>query len=92
MPGIKAPLSEVAATGVHGYAVASNAVLALFRTGDLAPETAAHNMPGTGKEHPDWQRRLRAPLPSLLELAPAHAFSSDLDVDVNSIDREHFRY
>ena len=39
MPGIKAPLSEVAATGVHGYAVASNVVLALFRTGDLAPET-----------------------------------------------------
>jgi 4-alpha-glucanotransferase len=45
MPGIEAALSEVAA---------SNTVLAFVRTADLAMKTAALNMPGTGKEHPNW--------------------------------------
>jgi 4-alpha-glucanotransferase len=64
MPGIEAPLSEAAAACVHSYVVGSNAVLALVQADDLTGETVAVNIPGTGKERPNW-RKLREPMQTI---------------------------
>ncbi len=62
MPGLEAPLSEAAAACVHAY-----------RADDLATETVAVNMPGTGTEHTNWQRKLRLPVQTLFALGSAQA-------------------
>ena len=62
MSGPEAPLSEAAAACVHAYRVGSHAVLWFVRADNLAKETVAVNMPGTGKEHPNRRRKLRRSL------------------------------
>lgn len=65
MSGPEAPLSEAAAACVHAYRVGSHAVLWFVRADNLAKETVAVNMSGTGKEHPNRRRKLRLPRQTL---------------------------
>ena len=66
MSGLEAPLREAAAACVHAYRVGSHAVLWFVRADNLAKETVAVNMPGTGKEHPN---RRQAP-PAFAKIVP----------------------
>ncbi|MDQ6702176.1 MAG: hypothetical protein M3Z96_03225 [Pseudomonadota bacterium] len=45
----------------------------LVKADDLAMETVAVNMPGTGKERPNWRRKLRVPVQTLFALGSAQA-------------------
>ncbi|MFM6930960.1 MAG: 4-alpha-glucanotransferase, partial [Novosphingobium sp.] len=45
----------------------SPALLAIAPIEDLLGEAEQPNLPGTTREHPNWQRRLAAPLDDLLQ-------------------------
>lgn len=61
------PVVEAALAHVAG----SSAVLAIAPLEDLLGEVEQPNLPGTTTEHPNWRRRLAAPLDALLGEAPA---------------------
>jgi glycogen debranching enzyme GlgX/4-alpha-glucanotransferase len=64
--------AEVAA-GAHAHIAASAAALVLVQAEDLAGETTGVNLPGTNRERPNWQRRLRPEVATLMEGDPAAA-------------------
>ncbi|MEY4500627.1 MAG: 4-alpha-glucanotransferase, partial [Pseudomonadota bacterium] len=61
-PNDPAPVVEAALAHV----ARSPALLSIVPIEDLLCEEEQPNLPGTTSEHPNWRRRLRAPLPELL--------------------------
>ncbi len=49
----------------------TGAELVTAQTDDLDLERVAVNLPGTDTERPNWRRRLRTPVPELLETETA---------------------
>lgn len=87
-PGPEQPGAAVDAAIAH--VAATPAPLAILPLEDLLAEAEQPNLPGTTIEHPNWRRRLAAPLGQLLDrpafaarLAPLAARSEPRDGDGN---------
>jgi 4-alpha-glucanotransferase len=63
---------EPVAVALHRFLAASTAALALVQMEDLAGALEQPNLPGTVDEHPNWRRRLAAPVEDVFASPLAH--------------------
>jgi glycogen operon protein len=61
------------AAAVHGFLATSPCALVMAQADDLGGETVAVNLPGTDRERPNWRRKIRTPVPELIEQPSARA-------------------
>ena len=67
------PKAEDIMPAAHAYVASARSTLVVAQTDDLAGERVAVNLPGTSNERPNWRRRLKAPVPELLNTPGAQA-------------------
>ncbi len=65
--------AEDVAPAAHAYVASARSTLVVAQTDDLAGERIAVNLPGTSNERPNWRRRIKAPVPDLLNTPGAQA-------------------
>jgi glycogen operon protein len=72
-PGEKELKAEDVVPAAHAYVASARSTLVVAQTDDLAGERIAVNLPGTSNERPNWRRKIRTPVPELLNLPGAQA-------------------
>ena len=72
-PGEAALKAEDVVPAAHAFVASARSTLVVAQTDDLAGERIAVNLPGTSNERPNWRRKIKTPVPELLNLPGAQA-------------------